>query len=73
MKKELKLIFKTRKGSTTTFTLADPKPGITKGEIETAMQVVIDKNIFESVNGDLVSLVSAKIVETEEQVFDYSK
>lgn len=73
MKKELKLIFKTRKGANSTFTLSDPKVGLTKGQIETAMQVVIDKNVFKSINGELIALVSAKVVETEEKVFDYSK
>ncbi len=73
MKKELKMVFQTRRGANVTFTLDNPKVGLTKGEIEAAMQVVIDKNIFETVNGELTSLVNAKVVETDETVYDYSK
>lgn len=73
MKTELKLVFETRKGSSVTLSIPDPKPGLTKEEIQTAMQVVIDKDIFETANGALAIPVSAKVVETQEKAFDFTK
>lgn len=70
MKTELKLVFETAKGSLVTYSLPDPKEDITKEEIKAAMQVVIDKDIFETANGALAIPVSAKVVETSETSFD---
>lgn len=70
MKTELKLVFETAKGSLVTYSIPDPKEGITKEEIKAAMQVVIDKDIFETSNGELATPVSARVVETSETAFD---
>lgn len=73
MKKELKMLFKTRDGSTTTLTMPDPKADLDKEAIKAAMLTVIEKNVFETINGELVSPVSAKVVETSEVVYEVSK
>ena len=70
MKKELKLVFETKKGSLVTYSIPDPKASLTKEQIKTAMQVVVDKDIFETANGALATPVSAKVVETSETAFD---
>lgn len=70
MKRELKMLFQTDNGSKVTYSLPDPKPGITKEEIKTAMEVVIEKNIFQSINGELVLPLDARVVETTEKTFD---
>ena len=67
------MIFKTRKGSLVTLTMPDPKANLDEETIRAAMQVVIDKNIFETANGELAEPVSAKIVETSEVAYDLAK
>lgn len=73
MKKELKMYFKTRNGSSTSLTMPDPKADLDEEAIEAAMLTVIEKNIFETINGELVSPVSAKVVETSEVVYELEK
>lgn len=44
MSKVLKMTFQSDGGKAVTYNLADPKDGLTKAEVEAAMQSMIDKN-----------------------------
>lgn len=63
-KKVLRLVFGAANGESMSITLDSPKDGLTAGEIETVMDTIIAKNIFQSAGGDLVSKKDAKIIDT---------
>ena len=54
--KELELKFKNAAGQSRTLNIRAPKEGVTKGEVDTAMQAVLAANVFTSAGGDLVEL-----------------
>ncbi len=70
MKSILEMIFKTGAGKTFKLTFDNPREDITPLEIETAMDLVITKDIF-SVEGGLTEVFGANIVTTETQVIDF--
>lgn len=71
MKRELKMLFKTDNGSSTTITIPEPSKSLDQGQVRTAMETIISDNIFETLNGELVAPVNAKIVEVSQTVYDY--
>ena len=40
-----------------TLNIEEPKKGVTKAEIDAAMQTVVENNVFNSTGGDLVEAV----------------
>lgn len=68
--KKLVLVFQNSAGKEVTFTIEDPKDALTEAEIKTAMETIIEKNIFKKNNYDLVSAVEARIVNTQTQEYD---
>jgi hypothetical protein len=60
-KRKLVMGFKTSADKTISISLDNPK---------TAMNLIIDKNIFAVDGKDFVSLVSAKVVETDTTVYE---
>ena len=64
----LEMTFLNASGKNSTITLKNVKPDLTKAEIQTAMEVVIINNIFETPLGDLVSVKSAVIVEIAKNI-----
>ena len=50
--------------------IEEPKPGVTKAEIDTAMQAIVDNNVFTSAGGDLVEVVQGRIRTTTLDVVD---
>ena len=70
VKKKLMMTFKTDEDKNVSITLDDPRDNIAEQEIHDAMNIILNNDIF-SPNGEtLVSLVSAKIVETGTTEFD---
>ena len=70
-KKVLRLSFASVDGQTVSFTLPNPKAGLTKVEIEQVMDLVITKDIFLSKYGPLVSKKDIKIISTmTEDLYD---
>ncbi|MEL7655503.1 MAG: DUF2922 domain-containing protein [Bacillota bacterium] len=63
-KKVLRLTFNTTGGKTFALSLDDPRPDLTKTEIEAAMETMIQKNIFLSASGELTSIRDIRIVGT---------
>lgn len=60
--KTLVMIFQNLAGSNVRISVDNVKDGITDAEVRTAMQLIIDKNIFDSNGGDLALISGAEIV-----------
>ena len=58
---DLDLIFKNTVGKKVTLNIEEPKPGITKAEIDAAMKVIVHNNVFNSTGGDLVEAVGGRL------------
>ena len=54
---DLDLVFKNAIGKKVTLNIEEPKKGVTKAEIDAAMQTVVENNVFNSTGGDLVEAV----------------
>ena len=58
---DLYLVFKNAAGKKHTLKVEEPKAGVTKAEIDAAMQVVVDNNIFNTSGGDIVEAVEGRL------------
>ena len=58
---DLDLIFKNAVGKKVSLHIEEPKSGITKAEIDSAMQTVLTNNIFTSSGGDFVEAVEGRL------------
>ncbi|GAV22839.1 DUF2922 domain-containing protein [Carboxydothermus pertinax] len=61
--KVLEMIFQNQQGKNVTIRVQEPKGGLTKGEVDAAMNLILTKNIFTSSGGDLAGLKGSRIVE----------
>jgi len=62
MSATLQMIFSNTEGRNSTISVADPDPEVTSGEVETVMDSILTKNVFETTGGDLIEKVRAQIV-----------
>lgn len=67
----LQMIFKTGSGKSFRLTLDDPKEGVSPLEIQTAMNLVISKGIFD-VEGGVTEISGANIVTTDTQPIEFA-
>ena len=58
---DLDLVFRNAAGKKVTLNIEEPKTGVTKAEIDAAMQVVVDNNIFNTSGGDIVDVVEGRL------------
>ena len=58
---DLDLVFKNVTGKKVILNIEEPKAGVTKAEIDAAMQVVVDNNVFSTSGGDIVEAVEGRI------------
>ena len=58
---DLDLIFKNAAGKKVILNIEEPKAGITKAEIDAAMDVVVNNNIFNTTGGDIVEAVEGRL------------
>ena len=58
---DLDLIFKNAAGKKVIMNIEEPKAGITKAEIDAAMDVVVNNNIFNTSGGDIVEAVQGRL------------
>ena len=58
---DLELIFKNAAGKKYTLNVEEPKEGITKAEIDAAMQVIVENNVFNTSGGDIVEAVRGRL------------
>ena len=57
---DLDLVFRNAAGKKVILNIEEPKAGITKAEIDAAMAVVVNNNIFNTSGGDIVEAVAAQ-------------
>lgn len=60
----LKMNFKNEEGRQSTITIKNIKESLPKADVDAAMEIILQNNIFSTAGGDLVSVVDAEIVET---------
>ncbi len=72
METSLKLVmtFKSAGDKTVNLTVDDPRDDISEDEVISAMNLLLDKNIFSRDNVDLKEAVKAKVIQTETTEFD---
>ena len=58
---DLDLVFKNAIGKKVTLNIEEPKKGVTKAEIDAAMQVVVENNVFATSGGDIVEAVGGRL------------
>ena len=58
---DLDLIFKNAAGKKVILNIEEPKTDVTKAEIDAAMQVVVENNIFATTGGDIVEAVEGRL------------
>ena len=68
MEKSLQLVFKIAAGSTKIITISNPKENLSKAETDAAMQKIVAANVFNTLGGDLVQAVEARVVNRNVQV-----
>ncbi|SCG81895.1 hypothetical protein DW1_0275 [Proteiniborus sp. DW1] len=68
--RRLEMVFKNQKDKTSRLSIDNPREDITESDIRTAMENIVSTNIFETADGDLVSVVSARIVSTDVEEFE---
>lgn len=60
----LRMVYLNEVNKQVTINLSNPKETLTALEVQGVMDTVIAKNIFSSSGGDLVSKVSARVIDT---------
>ena len=58
---DLDLVFRNAAGKKVTLNIEEPKTGVTKAEIDAAMQVVVANNVFNTSGGDIVEAVEGRM------------
>ena len=58
---DLDLVFKNAAGKKVTLNIEEPKSGVTKAEIDAAMEVVVNNNIFNTSGGDITEAVEDRL------------
>lgn len=62
MSETLQMIFSNADGRNITISIADPEVDLTALEVESVMDSVITRNIFQTTGGNIISKVRAQIV-----------
>ena len=68
--KRLVMTFKTTDDKKVSLSVDNPREDITETEIKSAMDLVVEKNIFAPNGGNIVSTVEAKVVVTDTTEYD---
>lgn len=65
MDKSLELIFKNQAGKNARMSMQDPKDDLTADQVQSLMDSILEKNIFETTGGNLVEAVGARLIQKE--------
>lgn len=68
--KKLVMTFKSSDDKSVNITVDNPREDLTEGEIKEAMDTILEKDIFSPNGGSLVSIVNAKVVQTDTTDYD---
>jgi hypothetical protein len=60
--RSLEMIFENVEGKKSRISVNDPREDLTSEDVQTAMDTIVAKNIFNTSGGDIVKAVSARIV-----------
>ncbi|SMP57123.1 DUF2922 domain-containing protein [Anoxynatronum buryatiense] len=71
MNKRLELNFRKTDGKTARITLQEPREDLTEAEVEAAMNSLVMQDVFAPAGVSLATPVSARIVTTDAEVFDF--
>jgi hypothetical protein len=71
--KYLVLTFMSELGNKVSFNIKDPKNELKEETIKTAMNTIVEKNIFKTSHGSLTGTVSAQIVTKDAEKFEFEK
>lgn len=63
MVKNLQITFINEGGKKVSMTINDPRKGLTPENVKTAMNSIIQENVFKSKAGNLVAISGARIIE----------
>ncbi len=67
----LRMVFLNEAGKNVTISLDNPRSDLTTAEVQTAMDLVIARNIFTGTGGDLVSKQDIKVIDsTTDDLYD---
>ena len=58
---DLNLVFRNAAGKKVSLKIEEPKANVTKAEIDAAMQVVVENNVFATSGGDIVEAVGGRL------------
>ena len=58
---DLDLVFRNAAGKKVSLNIEEPKANVTKAEIDAAVQVVVENNIFNTSGGDIVEAVEGRM------------
>ena len=68
--KRLVMVFKTDADTNVSLSIDNPKDSLQESAIKSAMQIIIDKNVFAPKEEKLVALVEARIVVTNTNEYE---
>ena len=68
--KRLVMVFKTDADTNVSISIDNPKDSLQESAIKSAMQIIIDKNVFAPKEEKLVALVEARIVVTNTNEYE---
>ena len=68
---KLMMTFKTAGDKTINLSIDDPRGDINEEQVQNAMNLIVQKNIFSPGDYDIKEAVKAKIVQTETTEFDF--
>lgn len=70
MDKVLELVFKGSQGKNTTLNVKNPKADVTKAEADTAMQELIEADVFDTAAGSLAAIKEARVRTTDVDILE---
>ena len=62
MQETLRMVFRNFDGRLTAITLIDPDSELTAQDVTDVMNLIVNRNVFQTTGGDIVSKVRAEIV-----------
>ena len=66
------MVFERADGKKSTISVSDANPAVTATELNSAMDLILAKNVFAPDNNELVKKVSGKLISTTTQDFEMS-
>jgi hypothetical protein len=63
----LQMVFQNQLGKNVALSIPEVREDVTPEEIKTLMELIVSKNIFDSIGGDLVALMEANLITRDVQ------